>query len=111
MADRSLRAEGAVCPTAACTRTAHHVGVAGNDGIDERQELARVIAVVAIEEDDDVRWVRGEMGKGSQARSAVAALGLVDDLGAVFSGYFGGAIGGTVVSDDDAADGRAGDFV
>ena len=44
------------------------------------------------------------MREGFQAGGAVAALGLVDDFGPVLSGYLGGAIGGAVVGDDDAAD-------
>ena len=56
-----------------------------------------------IEENNDFRRVGGEMGKGSEASGAVAALRLVDHLRAVLPSDFGGAIGRAVVRDDDPA--------
>ena len=104
VAELLLRAERALIPAAASTGTDHHVGVAGADRVDQRGELAGVVTVVAVEEHDDVRRIGSEVREGFQARGAVAALGLVDDFGPVLSGYLGGAIGGAVVGDDDAAD-------
>jgi hypothetical protein len=69
-----------------------------------------MVAVVAIEEHDDVGWVDGEVCEGFQTGSAVAALGLVDDFGAVLPGDLGCCIRGAVVGDDDAADWGLGDL-
>ena len=104
VADPLLHAERALIPTAAGSRTDHHVGIAGAYRVDQREELTGVVAVVAVEEHDDVRGIGSEVREGFQAGGAVAALGLVDDFGPVLSRYFGGAIGGAVVGDDYAAD-------
>ena len=68
-----------------------------------------MVAVIAVEKHDDVRWVGGKMSEGFQASGAIASLGLMDDFSAVFPGDFGGAVGRAVVGDDDAADRRARD--
>ena len=65
---------------AARTRADHHLGVTRENRRDEGIELPRVVAVVAIEEYDDLRWVLGEMGQGFQTGRAVSALGFVDDV-------------------------------
>ena len=69
-----------------------------------------MVAIVAVEEDDDVGWVGGQVGESLQTGGSVAAFGLVNDFSAVLARYFGGAIGGAVVGDDDPADRRAWDF-
>jgi hypothetical protein len=50
------------------------------------------------------------VSKGFQAGRAVTTFGLVDDLGAVFPGYFRCAIGGAVVGHHHTMNRGAGDF-
>jgi hypothetical protein len=78
-----------------------------HDGIEKRRELLGVIAVVHVQEHDDVRPAVGvKRFQGRQARGAIAAALFANDGRAMPERDFRGLVGRTVVDDNDLISAR-----
>jgi hypothetical protein len=103
VAEIGLRQKGAGLAPAEHAAADDEVALAAGDGSDEEADLLRVVAVVGVEEDDDVDLAL-EACDSSQARGPVTAAFFADDARAGEPGDIGGGVARCVVDDDDLRD-------
>ena len=79
-----------------------HLRAAGAEGVADEADVGRVMLAVAVEADDVLKAeVEGEAVAGLHAAAEAKVVGHGDDVGAGFQGDRPGAIGGTVIDDED----------
>lgn len=110
IADDLLRREGTRLCLPERSRADDQVRLATGDRGEKVGERGRVVRVIPVEEDHDVRWILGELGETLQACGAVSPLILPRHLGPVGAGDRRRPIGRAVVGHDDAPDVRAGNL-